>query len=90
MDLMPDKNRIHFLDVFYAYETDEKNYYNIVTISSFILFNVNALIFLPKLAPRSAKKTPEQLWKWRNIANSLIHSILSGFGAMIKFVQFSF
>lgn len=74
----------HIMDVLYASEADDRNLYKVVIATSFLLFNVNALVVLPKLAPSTAKKTPEQLWKWRNIANSLIHSILSGFGALIK------
>lgn len=86
MGLALDETKVHLLDVLYANETSEKNFYNVVVATSFLVFNLNALLILPKLAPNSARKTPGQLWKWRNIANSLIHSILSGVGAMIKLV----
>ena len=39
------------------------------------------------LAPQSACNTKQQKWKWRNVATSLIHSIITGTWALAVFYK---
>ena len=39
------------------------------------------------LAPQSACNTKQQKWKWRNVATSLIHSIITGTWALGSLLQ---
>ena len=41
------------------------------------------------LAPQSACNTLQQKWKWRNVATSLIHSIITGTWALAAFYKVS-
>lgn len=50
---------------------------------SFTLFICNNIWILPMLVPKSARTSQRQMWKWRNIANSFIHSFITGCGACI-------
>lgn len=84
MDLSLEKSKPEFLDVLYANENDGNNFSYVVCFLSCTLFHLNTHLVLTKIAPESARKTPAQLWKWRNTTNSLIHSFLSGSWALLK------
>ncbi|XP_065335813.1 TLC domain-containing protein 2-like [Cloeon dipterum] len=43
------------------------------------------LLLLARLVPKSASHSFRQQWKWRNTANSLVHSVLTGLGALYCF-----
>ncbi|XP_054270146.1 TLC domain-containing protein 2-like [Macrosteles quadrilineatus] len=60
--------------------------YVVVTVSLF-LFVCNNVWILKLLVPKSARISKRQQWKWRNIANSLIHSVITGCGACVCFYQ---
>lgn len=55
----------------------------VIALVSVVLFFWNNLFLLTKLVPHSARTTKRQEWKWRNIANSFIHSFITGCGACI-------
>ena len=42
-----------------------------------------------QLVPDSACKTQQQKWKWRNVATSLVHSIITGIWALSVFYRVS-
>lgn len=56
-------------------------------ISSGILFTVINSWVLEYLIPKSAAQTAPQKWKWKNTANSLLHSIISGAWSCLCFWQ---
>jgi len=60
--------------------------YVVVTLS-LLLFSLNNIWILKLFIPKSARVSARQEWKWRNIANSLIHSVITGCGACICFYQ---
>ncbi|XP_075218225.1 TLC domain-containing protein 2-like isoform X2 [Lycorma delicatula] len=60
----------------------------IVAFLSFLLFFSNSIWVLSAIVPTNARKSKHQEWKWRNIANSLVHSIITGCGACIYFWQY--
>ena len=39
------------------------------------------------LVPASASSSPQQRWKWRNVATSLVHSVITGTWALAAFYQ---
>jgi len=39
------------------------------------------------ITPRAACQTVKQKWKWRNVATSLVHSVVTGIWAPICFMQ---
>lgn len=55
----------------------------VVAFISCLLFYSNSIWILSAIVPDSARKNKHQEWKWRNIANSLIHSMLTGLGSCI-------
>lgn len=67
----------------YFYDEYGVNIGYIVAFITFILFYSNSFWILRAIVPNSARKTKHQEWKWRNIANSLIHSTITGCGACI-------
>jgi len=58
--------------------------YPIAVVSSLVFFLVNRFV-LTRLAPVKVKTHAHREWKWRNISNSLIHSLITGVGACICF-----
>lgn len=58
--------------------------YPTVVISSG-LFYLNNYWILNALTPSLLQKSPKKQWKWRNTANSLIHSFITGCGACLCF-----
>lgn len=54
---------------------------SLITISA-VVFYIAGLIAV-KLTPKAAEK---QIWRWKNISVSFVHSILSGIGAVLCFV----
>jgi len=50
-------------------------------LSATAFAGVNALL-LRRVVPRSARNSAQQEWKWRNTANSLLHSFLTGTWAL--------
>lgn len=55
----------------------------VIVLVSVALFFCNNLLVLTKFVPTSAKTSKRQEWRWRNIANSFIHSFITGCGACI-------
>ena len=43
-----------------------------------------------RLVPAVACQTEQQKWKWRNVATSLVHSVITGVWAVIAFYQVSY
>ena len=41
------------------------------------------------LVPPTACQTQQQRWKWRNVATSLVHSIITGIWALSVFIRVS-
>merc|ERR1719461_1889673 len=41
------------------------------------------------LVPASASSSAQQRWKWRNVATSLVHSVITGSWALAAFYQWS-
>ena len=39
------------------------------------------------LVPPTASQNPQQRWKWRNVATSLVHSVITGTWALAAFYQ---
>lgn len=54
----------------------------VITVSA-VLFWIAGLIAV-KLTPKSAENQP---WRWKNIAVSFVHSVMSGFGAVLCFMS---
>ncbi|XP_059482320.1 TLC domain-containing protein 2-like [Neocloeon triangulifer] len=52
---------------------------------SSLTFTAINLFLLANVVPKSARNTFSQQWKWRNTFNSLIHSVLTGIGALYCF-----
>lgn len=61
------------------------NWGYIGAVISFVLFRINSRRILPAYAPELIKETDHKLWKWKNTTNSLIHSCITGFGAIVKY-----
>ncbi|KAF4528449.1 hypothetical protein B566_EDAN015851 [Ephemera danica] len=61
------------------------NYGYFYASASCISFTMCNLLILRRLVPSCAKQTSGQNWKWRNTANSLIHSIISGIWSLYCF-----
>lgn len=68
----------------FAVSEEDVNYGPLWTGLSFGFFALTHL-FLKLKTPASALNTPSQTWKWRNTANSLIHSTLTGIWALLSF-----
>uniref|UniRef100_A0A1B6CUI8 TLC domain-containing protein n=1 Tax=Clastoptera arizonana TaxID=38151 RepID=A0A1B6CUI8_9HEMI len=60
------------------------NYGYIIVNFTTLLFFINNAYLLNAIIPLSATSNKHQEWKWRNIANSLIHSSVTGIGACIS------
>lgn len=54
-------------------------------ILSSLFFYINNYWVLKTFAPASATGHPKKAWKWRNTANSLIHSFITGTGTFLCF-----
>ena len=68
-------------------QTDTCNY-NLVIAVGFVTFaTVNYLTKF--VVPAQACQTAPQKWKWRNVATSLLHSLITGIWAPICFYQVS-
>ena len=52
-------------------------------VITFVL--VNSITDL--LVPASASNTKQQRWKWRNVATSFIHSLITGLWALAAFYK---
>jgi len=60
--------------------------YRLVILLGFLTFSFSN--FLARfLVPESATKTVQQKWKWKNVATSLFHSVLTGVWSPIVFYQ---
>merc|ERR1719220_1946448 len=46
-----------------------------------------ALLNLATAALAPASGSPQQRWKWRNVATSLVHSVITGLWALAAFYQ---
>ncbi|XP_065558331.1 TLC domain-containing protein 2-like [Artemia franciscana] len=66
-------------------DQDVPNYGIPIIISSTLMFAACNVLLLRRITPQSAQKTKSQFWKWRNIANSLIHSFITGIWACVCF-----
>lgn len=60
------------------------NYGPLWTGASFAFFSLSHLL-LKKVTPSSALNSSSQAWKWRNVANSLVHSAITGIWAVLSF-----
>ena len=60
----------------------EKNYAPVWSLLSLAVFGVTNLLLRP-LTPDSARENAAQTWKWRNTANSMLHSALTGVWALV-------
>lgn len=60
------------------------NYAPVWTAASFGFFALSHLV-VKSITPSSALGSPSQAWKWRNVANSLIHSAITGIWAVLCF-----
>lgn len=63
------------------------NYGYVVAFVSSVLFFINNVCVLSVMIPKSARTTKQKEWKWRNITNSLIHSVITGCGSCLCFWQ---
>ena len=64
---------------------DTCSYQTVITIGFLTFTTVN---YLTKyLVPSQASQTAQQKWKWRNVATSLVHSLITGLWAPICFYQ---
>ena len=60
--------------------------YKTVIATGFLTFS--AVNFLTRFViPDSACQSPQQSWKWRNVATSFLHSLITGIWAPICFYQ---
>ena len=60
--------------------------YKTVIATGFITFST--VNFLTRFViPDSACQNPQQSWKWRNVATSFLHSLITGIWAPICFYQ---
>ncbi|RZF34375.1 hypothetical protein LSTR_LSTR008914 [Laodelphax striatellus] len=66
------------------FEENVNSGYVIAFITSLVFFT-NSIWLLSALVPKSARDNKHQEWKWRNIANSFIHSSITGCGACVYF-----
>ena len=64
---------------------DTCSYQTVITIGFFTFTTVN---YLTKyLVPLQASQSVQQKWKWRNVATSFLHSLITGIWAPICFYQ---
>jgi len=62
------------------------NYYKVYVALGVTVFSV--INFLTRfILPNNATRTFQQKWKWRNVATSLMHSIITGIWAPVAFFQ---
>lgn len=60
--------------------------YKTVIATGFLTFS--AVNYLTRFViPDSACQNPQQSWKWRNVATSFLHSLITGIWAPICFYQ---
>lgn len=59
------------------------NYGYLIAGFSAAVFILNNKFVLTRITPLSARRSGHREWKWRNIANSLIHSTITGIGACV-------
>lgn len=60
------------------------NYGYIIMLCTILLFFANNTRVLTAIVPPSVKTNKHQEWKWRNIATSFIHSLITGTGACLS------
>ena len=64
---------------------DTCSYQTVITIGFITFATVN---FLTKyIVPPQASQTVQQRWKWRNVATSFLHSLITGIWAPLCFYQ---
>lgn len=49
-----------------------------------VLFGITRLLLSAIVPSKVVAQGPTTVWKWKNIANSLLHSVTTGTGAMIR------
>lgn len=62
---------------------DKYSYGYLTIVSSSLLFYANNYWLMKFYTPEIVKNNAKREWKWRNIANSLIHSFITGLGACL-------
>lgn len=65
-------------------ESEIYKYAPLWSTASFFFFGITNLL-LKKVTPNTASNNYTQAWKWRNTANSLIHSFVTGVWALLSF-----
>jgi len=65
-------------------DTEEANYGPVWSLLSVGFFGITNLLLKP-LTPLSARNNRTQTWKWRNTANSMLHSTITGIWALLCF-----
>jgi hypothetical protein len=60
--------------------------YRLVVLLGFVTFATTNFV-ARFVVPESASKTFQQRWKWKNVATSLIHSIITGIWSPLVFYQ---
>ncbi len=69
-------------------EEEESLDHRLVILSGFLTFSLSN--YLARfLMPESATKTVQQRWKWKNVATSLFHSLITGIWSPLVFYQVS-
>ena len=67
---------------------DSENFCSHKTVISIGFITFSLVNYLTKfIVPVIACQTPQQRWKWRNVATSFIHSFITGVWAPICFYQ---
>ena len=66
-------------------QTETCSYQTVITLGFLTFTTVN---YLTKyLVPVQASQTVQQKWKWRNVATSFVHSLITGLWAPLCFYQ---
>ena len=66
-------------------QTETCSYQTVITLGFITFTTVN---YLTKyLVPVQASQTVQQKWKWRNVATSFVHSLITGLWAPLCFYQ---
>lgn len=68
--------------------TEPTNYGPVWTAASFGFFALTHTL-LKSITPKSALGSTSQAWKWRNVANSLVHSAVTGIWAVLRYERLS-
>ena len=65
--------------------TDTCSYQSVIALGFVTFTTIN---YLSKwVVPATACQTSQQKWKWRNVATSFIHSLITGVWAILCFYQ---